>query len=134
MNDRLYIEEVGVDLEPCVHAHGHDVDLIMEAYLIIKCSLGISSTYIWDLAFCNRGSDHMFFLDPISWASLSTCPLQSSTPVQPLRWSVVEYYPWYLEDIMPLHYITLSFDGVLPLPCPCHFMLLGCLLIEKTDK
>ena len=28
---RLYIEEVGVDLELCVHAHGHDVDLIMEA-------------------------------------------------------------------------------------------------------
>ena len=25
VNGRLYIEEVGVDLEPCVHAHGHDV-------------------------------------------------------------------------------------------------------------
>ena len=31
MNERLCIEEVGVDLELCVHAHGHDVDLIMEA-------------------------------------------------------------------------------------------------------
>ena len=28
---RLCIEEVGVDLELCVHAHGHDVNLIMEA-------------------------------------------------------------------------------------------------------
>ena len=31
VNGRLYIEEVGVDLELCVHAHGHDVDPIMEA-------------------------------------------------------------------------------------------------------
>ena len=33
VNGRLYIEEVGVDLELCVHAHGHNVDLIMEASL-----------------------------------------------------------------------------------------------------
>ena len=33
VNGRLCIEEVGVDLELCVHAHGHDVDLIMEASL-----------------------------------------------------------------------------------------------------
>ena len=31
MNERLCIGEVGVDLELCVHAHGHDVDPIMEA-------------------------------------------------------------------------------------------------------
>ena len=31
VNGRLYIEEVGVDLELCVHAHGHDVDLIIKA-------------------------------------------------------------------------------------------------------
>ena len=31
VNGRLYIEEVGVDLELCVHAHGHDVDPILEA-------------------------------------------------------------------------------------------------------
>ena len=30
MNGRLCIMEVGVDLELCVHAHGHDVDPIME--------------------------------------------------------------------------------------------------------
>ena len=35
VNGRLYIEEVGVDLELCVHAHGHDVYLIMEASLKI---------------------------------------------------------------------------------------------------
>ena len=33
VSERLCIEEVGVDLELCVHAHGHDVDLIMEASL-----------------------------------------------------------------------------------------------------
>ena len=31
MNERLCIREVGVDLELYVHAHGHDVDPIMEA-------------------------------------------------------------------------------------------------------
>ena len=31
VNERLCIEEVRVDLELCVHAHGRDVDLIMEA-------------------------------------------------------------------------------------------------------
>ena len=33
VNERLCIEEVGVDLELCVHAHGHDVDLIIKASL-----------------------------------------------------------------------------------------------------
>ena len=33
VNGRLYIEEVGVDLEPCVHAHGLGVDLIIKAPL-----------------------------------------------------------------------------------------------------
>ena len=31
VNGRLCIDEVGVDHELCVHAHGHDVDPIMEA-------------------------------------------------------------------------------------------------------
>ena len=33
VNERLCIGEVGVDLELCVHAHGHDVDLIIKASL-----------------------------------------------------------------------------------------------------
>ena len=40
----ICIEEVGVDLELCVHAHGHDVDLIMEASLKINYPLGIRSS------------------------------------------------------------------------------------------
>ena len=35
VNERICIGEVGVDLELCVHAHGHDVYLIMEASLKI---------------------------------------------------------------------------------------------------
>ena len=33
VNERLCIEEVGVDLELCLHAHGHDVDLIIKSSL-----------------------------------------------------------------------------------------------------
>ena len=51
VNGRLYIGEVGLDLELCVHAHGHDVHLLIEASFKINYSLGISSSYIWDLAF-----------------------------------------------------------------------------------
>ena len=32
VNERLCIGEVGVDLELCVHAHGHDVDLIIRSF------------------------------------------------------------------------------------------------------
>ena len=42
----ICIEEVGVDLELCVHARGHDVDLIMEASLKINYPLAIISSYI----------------------------------------------------------------------------------------
>ena len=41
VNGRLYIEEVGFDLELCVHAYGNDVDLIMEASRNNNYSLGI---------------------------------------------------------------------------------------------
>ena len=33
VNESLCIAKVGVDLELCVHAHGHDVDLIIKASL-----------------------------------------------------------------------------------------------------
>ena len=46
VNERLCIVEVGVDLELCVHAHGHDVHLLIEASFKINYSLGISSSYI----------------------------------------------------------------------------------------
>ena len=58
MNERLCIEEVGVDLELCVHAHGRDVYPIMEASCNNNYSLDIISFGIGELTLCNRGSDH----------------------------------------------------------------------------
>ena len=39
VNERICIGEVGVDLELCVHAHGHDVDLIIKASLKLIITL-----------------------------------------------------------------------------------------------
>ena len=90
-------------LNLCVHAHGHDVDPIMEASCNNNYFLHIISFGIGELILCNRGSDHMFFFDPISRASLSTCLLWINTPVQPLLWSFIEITPWYLKVITELH-------------------------------
>ena len=49
---------MGVDLELCVHAHGHDVDPIMKASCNNNYSLDIISFGIGELIPCNRGSDH----------------------------------------------------------------------------
>ena len=68
MNERLCIGEVGVDLELCVHAHGPDVELIMEASCSNNHFLDIISFGIGELILCNRASNHMFF-DPISQTS-----------------------------------------------------------------
>ena len=52
MNERLCIGEVGVDLELCVHAHGPDVELIMEASCDNNNPIVISSSgnYVWSFA------------------------------------------------------------------------------------
>ena len=55
---------MGVDLGPCVHAHGHDVDPIMEASCNNNYFLDIISSGICELILCNRGSDHIFHLIP----------------------------------------------------------------------
>ena len=49
MNERFCIGEVGVDLELCVHAHGHNVDPIMEASCNNNYFLDIISIGIGDL-------------------------------------------------------------------------------------
>ena len=54
VNGRLYIEEVGVDLELCVHAHGPDVELIMEASCNNNFFLDIISSGIGELILRNR--------------------------------------------------------------------------------
>ena len=58
MNGRLYIEEVGVDLELCVHAHGHNVDPTIEASGNNNYFVDIIPFGICELIPCNRGSDH----------------------------------------------------------------------------
>ena len=55
-------------LNLCVHAHGHDVDPI-EASCNNNYFLDILSFGIGELILCNRGSDHLFSSDPISWTS-----------------------------------------------------------------
>ena len=46
------IEQVGVDLELCVHAHGPDAEFIMEASCSNNNPLVISSSciYVWSFA------------------------------------------------------------------------------------
>ena len=64
VNERLCTREVGVDPELCVHAHGHDVDPIMEASCNNNYFLVIISFGIYELILCNHGSDHIFYLIP----------------------------------------------------------------------
>ena len=64
VHGKLYIEEVGVDLELCVHAHGYDVELIMEASCNNNYFLDIISSGICELILCNRGSDHVLLQIP----------------------------------------------------------------------
>ena len=47
-----------------VHAHGPDVELIMEAARKNNYFLGTSSSCIYELILCNRGSDHISSLIP----------------------------------------------------------------------
>ena len=62
MNERLCIKEVGVDLELCVHAHGHDVDPVIEASCNNNYFLDMKSSGIYVLVICSRGPDHIFSL------------------------------------------------------------------------
>ena len=48
----------------CVHAHGHDVDPIMEASCNNNYCLDIISSGICELILCNHGSNHIFYLIP----------------------------------------------------------------------
>ena len=64
VNERLCIEEVGVDLELCVHAHGHDVDLIIKASLTLIIPLVLVHLISGIMPFCNRGPDHVLLYLP----------------------------------------------------------------------
>ena len=64
VNERLCFGEVGVNLEPCVHARGHDVDPIIEASCNNNYFLDMKSSGIYVLIICNSGLDHIFSLIP----------------------------------------------------------------------
>ena len=104
VNGRLYIEEVGVDLELCVHAHGHDVYPIMEASSNNNYSLDMISFGICELILCNRGSDHIFSLIPflglvkalVFCRSIHLCNLYYVLPSS--------ITPWYLDNITEPYY------------------------------
>ena len=93
---------MGVDLEFCVHAHGHDVDPIMEA----SCNyfLDIISFGIGELILCNRDSDH-------DCSPLIPLLRQDEVLVFCRSFHVTTVYSalpssitlWYLEDITELH-------------------------------
>ena len=99
MNGRLYIEEVGVDLELCVHAHGHDVDPTIEASCNNNYFVDIISSGICELILCNRGSDHIFSLIPFlgQVKALVFCKsIHQSNLYLDLPSSITL---WYLENI-----------------------------------
>ena len=54
VNERLCIEEVGVDPEPHVHPHGYDVELIMKTSCKNDYPLGINLSCVYDLPFYPR--------------------------------------------------------------------------------
>ena len=104
VSGRLYIEEVGVDLELCVHAHGHDIYPIMEASCNNNYFLDLISFGIGELILCNHGSDHMFFFDSISRAKFKHLSSVRAIPQPNLYFGLSSSItPWYLEIIMELH-------------------------------
>ena len=80
-------------LNLCVHAHGHDVDPIIEAYWNNNYFLDMISSSICVLILLQSWFRPCSPLNTISPTSLSTCLLSSNTPVQPLLLFVVEYNP-----------------------------------------
>src|SRR3954470_6848024 len=47
----------------------------------------------------------IFSLDSISQTKFNICLLKINNPNQLILHCTIEYHPWYLEDIIPLHYI-----------------------------
>ena len=62
VNERLCIGEVGVDLELYVHAHGPDVELIMEASCQIFTHSSKFFSVLLNWAPCSYGFDHIVLL------------------------------------------------------------------------
>ena len=99
MNERLDIEEVGVDLELCVQAHVRDVDATIEASCNNNYFVDITSSSIYELILCNHGSDHISSLIPFlgQVKALVFCKsIHQSNLYLDLPSSITL---WYLENI-----------------------------------
>jgi hypothetical protein len=88
-------------LNLCVHAHGPDVELIMEAARKNNYFLGTSSSCTYELILCNRGSDHTSFLIPF----LDKLKYLSSAVHFTRLTSISSYFP-----VLPLVLVTGKFD------------------------
>ena len=64
VNGKSCIREVGVDLEPCVHVDGPDVELIMEASCYNNNPLVISPSCIYVWSFAIVVPTILFLFDP----------------------------------------------------------------------
>ena len=80
-------------LNLCVHAHGPDVELIMEASCYNNNPLVISSSRIYIWSFATMVPTIWVFFDPLSRTRWITCLLQIISLVQPLFCYTFEYYP-----------------------------------------
>ena len=103
MNERLCIEELGVDLELCVHAHGHDVVLIIKSFLKLIIPLVyvhlISGIWPFAIVVPTMFSFKYHFL--CKFKHLSSAE-QYPSPTSTLVCRRV-LPPWYLEIITELH-------------------------------
>ena len=98
VNERLCIGELGVDLELCVHAHGHDVDPIMEASCNNNYFHDIISSGICEMVLCNRGSDRIFSLIPFP-GQVKVLVFCRSIPLRNLYYDLPSSItPWYLDN------------------------------------
>ena len=104
MNERFCIGEVGVDLELCVHAHGPNVELTMEASCdnnnpLIISSSGISAWSFAIVVLTMIDLPGFHFSDKLKYLSSSdrlTCPTSTLIYLRVLPL-------WYLENITELH-------------------------------
>jgi hypothetical protein len=79
----------------------------------------------------------IFSLDSISQTKLNTCLLKINNPNQLILHCTIEYHPWYLEDIIRLHYILRILMNTTYLffhhPFCLVMLLFDCILLKSLD-
>ena len=94
---------MGVDLEPCVHAHGPDVELNMEASCYNNSPLAISSSRIHVWSFAIVVPTILFLFDPFI-GQVKVLVFFRSFHLFNLYIDILSgIILWYLENITELH-------------------------------